>query len=207
MILNTKDIEGLEKAYKRNLINQLSGVKGANLIGTKDQEGKTNLAIFNSVVHLGANPACMGFIMRPLTVQRDTYQNLKAEGFYTINSVLVSDYKKAHHTAAKWEGSEFDACDFTPYYSENHAAPYVQSSPIKIGLKYVEEHNVFNGTVMIVGEIVEIIIDNSLLDDDGYFDFEKAKLLNVAGLDNYFNAKQIEKLDYPRPNENIISKL
>lgn len=206
MILNAKDLEGLDKSYRRNLINQLSGVKGANLIGTIDEHGKTNLALFNTVVHLGANPACMGFIMRPLTVKRDTYENIKANKTYTINAVNASLYKQAHHTAAKWETSEFEACDFTPHFSGNHKAPYVKSSPIKIGLQYVEEHEIaFNKTVLVVGKIVELIIDDKLLNEKGYFNFNEAELLSVAGLDNYFNSQQIELLDFPRPEEDVKS--
>ncbi len=206
MILNTKDIESLDKAYRRNLINQLSGVKGANLIATISKSGKENLALFNSVVHLGANPACMGFIMRPLTVTRHTYENIKETGVFTINSVSVGDYKKAHHTAAKWNSSEFEACGFEAYYSESHIAPYVENSIIKIGLEFEEEHEIkFNNTRLIVGRIKELIFDDKLIDEKGYLLFNEAELLSVAGLDNYFLNKQIEILDFPRPNKDVSS--
>ena len=40
-----KDIEGLEKIYRLNLINSCTGYKSANLLGSIDNEGNTNLAI------------------------------------------------------------------------------------------------------------------------------------------------------------------
>ena len=50
-------IKGLEKIYRLNLINSCTGYKSANLIGSIDKEGNTNLAIFSSITHLGSDPA------------------------------------------------------------------------------------------------------------------------------------------------------
>jgi hypothetical protein len=52
-IIQTADIEKMDRQYRTNLLNALSGYKGAHLVGTVDQEGHTNLALFNSVVHIG----------------------------------------------------------------------------------------------------------------------------------------------------------
>lgn len=65
MKLHKQEIEQLEKRYRLNLINSLSGVKSANLIGTQSLSGQPNVAIFSSVVHLGSHPAQLGFILRP----------------------------------------------------------------------------------------------------------------------------------------------
>ena len=72
-----KDIQEFEHLYKINLVNSLSGYKSANLIGTLSKEGKENLAVFSSVVHLGSSPPILGFILRPTTVPRDTYKNIR----------------------------------------------------------------------------------------------------------------------------------
>ena len=56
MIITKENILQFEKLYRTNLFNSLSGFKSANLIGTISKEGKTNLAIFSSVIHVGANP-------------------------------------------------------------------------------------------------------------------------------------------------------
>ena len=58
-------IKGLEKIYRLNLINSCTGYKSANLIGSIDKEGNTNLAIFSSITHLGSDPAMIGFVLRP----------------------------------------------------------------------------------------------------------------------------------------------
>ena len=78
MKLSKKEIEKSERKWRLNLINSVSGIKPANLIGTKSLDGIDNLAIFSSVVHLGSNPAQFGFVVRPISdVPRDTYVNIE----------------------------------------------------------------------------------------------------------------------------------
>ena len=96
-------ISNLEKIYRINLINSCSGFKSANLLGTISKEGITNVAIFSSVMHLGSDPPTLGFILRPKTVERDTYKNIKEIGFFTINHIWEDIIKDAHHTSAKYE--------------------------------------------------------------------------------------------------------
>ena len=62
------DIEDMEKIFRLNLINSVTGFKSANLIGTTSKEGITNLAVFSSITHLGSNPPFIGFVLRPTTV-------------------------------------------------------------------------------------------------------------------------------------------
>lgn len=72
MELNKEEILHYEKNYRANLINSVSGFKSANLIGTVSSKGNTNLAIFSSVIHVGANPPLIGLLMRPVSVPRHT---------------------------------------------------------------------------------------------------------------------------------------
>ena len=61
----------LDKRKFTAFFNALSGAKPGYLIGSG--EGKDeNLAIFNSITHIGANPPLLGFIQRPATVDRHT---------------------------------------------------------------------------------------------------------------------------------------
>ena len=60
-----QNILDLEKVKRLNIINSITGIKPANLIGSIDDNNEnTNLAIFSSVVHLGSHPALLGFIPR-----------------------------------------------------------------------------------------------------------------------------------------------
>ena len=65
MHLTKEDIFKIDRIKRLNLINSVSGIKSANLIGTQSSDGYSNLAVFSSVVHLGSNPAYLGFVLRP----------------------------------------------------------------------------------------------------------------------------------------------
>lgn len=202
MIISKENILGFEKLYRTNIFNSLSGFKSANLIGTISKEGKTNLAIFSSVIHVGANPPLMGFLMRPVSVERHTYTNIKETNHFTINHINREIFKQAHQTSARYEKniSEFDACGLTPEYSEIIKAPYVNESKIKIGCRFVEEHEIkFNGTIFIVGEIIELILPEEIISKDGYVDIEKAGTIAISGLDGYHETKRIVRLSYAKP--------
>lgn len=205
MELQKQEIEKLSKVYKLNLINSLTGIKPANLIGTKSTEGVNNLAIFSSVVHLGSNPPLIGFILRPYSdVRRDTYENIKKNGFYTINHVPDSLTKNAHYTSAKFEHneSEFDFCGFTPENLEDFDAPFVLESPIKIGLRFVEEVDIaINGTTMIIGEIEIIQVQDDLIDENGYLNLDTANVAGISGLNSYYSLKKIDSYPYARRKE------
>jgi flavin reductase (DIM6/NTAB) family NADH-FMN oxidoreductase RutF len=157
MILTDDDIRKLTKVRRLNLINSVTGIKPANLIGTVANDGRTNLAIFSSVVHLGSNPALVGFVMRPTSGEpRHTYENIKANGFYTINHVRESFVEKAHYTSAKFprEMSEFAVCRLTEEYVEGFKAPFVKESRVKFGLKFEQEIPIeLNGTIFMIGSV------------------------------------------------------
>ena len=202
MKITKEEILKFEKLYRAAFVNSLSGFKSANLIGTISVEGKTNLAIFNSLIHVGANPPLMGFLMRPVSVERHTYNNIKETGHFTINHINKEIFKQAHQTSARYEEdtSEFDACGLTPEYTETINAPYVKESKIKIGLSLVEDQEIkFNGTIFMVGEIIEIILPDDVTSKDGFVDIEKAGTIAISGLDSYHETKRISRLEYAKP--------
>jgi flavin reductase (DIM6/NTAB) family NADH-FMN oxidoreductase RutF len=202
MIITQENISEFEKPYRTNFINSLSGFKSANLIGTISKEGQTNLAIFSSVIHVGANPPVMGLLMRPVSVERHTYHNIKETGFFTINQIHKDIFKQAHQTSARYDKdvSEFDACGLTPEFTEIVKAPYVKESKIKIGLKFLEEHEInSNGTIFIVGEIVELVVPEEVIAKTGCVDIEKAETIVISGLDSYHETKRIARLPYAKP--------
>lgn len=202
MKLTLTDILNLNRDYRRNLINMISGARSVNLIGTVSKDGDTNLAVFNSITHLGANPPLLGMISRPTSVERHTYSNTVATGVFTINSAPSSMLDQVHQTSAKYESgvSEFDTCGFTPYYIGDFAAPFVKESPIQIGLSLQEDILLkSNNTRLLVGKVELLIIDESLLDDLGFLDVNSANLLSVCGLNTYFKPMFYKHLPYAKP--------
>ncbi len=196
------DLASWERRYRANLLNKISGFKSAHLIGTQNEEGQTNLAIFNSVMHIGANPFYLGFILRPHSVERHTYENIKASGFYTLNAITSAIHQQAHQTSAKYERSqsEFAEVGLTEEFLTNFPAPFVKESPIKMGLSFVEEHPIkVNDTLLVIGQVEQLILPNEIIDSDGDIDLAQLDIVSILGLDSYYKTKRIGKYPYARP--------
>jgi flavin reductase (DIM6/NTAB) family NADH-FMN oxidoreductase RutF len=199
-----EEIRDLDRIYRLNLINSISGIKPANLIGTASPEGINNVAIFSSVVHLGSHPPQLGMIMRPQSPDiKDTYRNIKESGFYTINHVTADFYKKAHYTSAKLsrEESEFDRMRLTPEIINGFAAPFVSESPVKMGMKLLEFMDLPNGCILAIGEVERLIVKDTALLENGQLDLSEYGNVGISGLNSYYELTTLDTLPYVRENE------
>ncbi|CAM3497147.1 flavin reductase family protein [Aequorivita lipolytica] len=201
MHYSKKDIENLDRVTRLKIINSVTGIKPANLIGSIDSVGRTNVAIFSSVVHLGSNPAILGFISRPHTEDAGhTYSNIMENEVYTINHIHPEFVKNAHYTSGKFdqEISEFDRCGLTEEYIKDFKAPFVKESNFKMGLRFKEKIDIpLNGTVLIIGEIEELIIPkNAFMDDD--IDLQISEAIGISGLNTYYSLTKMERYPYVR---------
>jgi flavin reductase (DIM6/NTAB) family NADH-FMN oxidoreductase RutF len=199
-----EEIESLEKIYRLNLINGISGYKPANLIGTVSEKGITNLAINSSVVHLGSKPAILGFIIRPATVPRHTLENIRKTGVYSINHVHLAFTDKAHYTSAKFDKdvSEFQKAGLTIEFLDDFKAPYVKESEIKIGVKLQEELKIkSNGTYLIVGEIQHIYLPEEIIGKNGILDLNLVEDVCISGLNTYHSVVSVAEYPYARPGD------
>jgi len=199
---NQKDINDMHHLYKINLINSCSGYKSANLIGTKSKNGISNVAIFSSVTHIGSSPALLGFFLRPTTVIRNSYENIKETGFFTINHVHEAILQDAHHTSAKYDKSlsEFDFTLLEEEYKGDYLVPFVKDAPVQIAMTYVEEYPInANDTILLIGEIKDLYIADDLLEADGFVNLSKGKVASINGLDGYSIPKLKTRLEYQRP--------
>ncbi|SIT25521.1 flavin reductase family protein [Chryseobacterium gambrini] len=197
-----QQIAETEERKRTALVNSLSGFKSLNLIGTVNKDGQANLAVFNSVMHIGANPPLMGFISRPDSVERHTLENIQQTGYYTINHVNKEIFEKAHQTSARYkrEQSEFDASGLTAEYKNNFSAPFVQESSIQIGLILKEIVSVkSNGTHLIVGEITDLYFPEEIWDETGILDIEKAGTVAGSSLDGYHTTQLLKRMKYAKP--------
>ena len=204
---SSESLDSLDKIYRINLVNSITGYKSANLIGTQSLNGIMNLAIFSSVIHLGSNPALIGFVLRPTTVPRHTYSNLKATGNFTLNAVTKDYIKDAHQTSAKYpeEISEFDITGLVPEYHNKCIAPFVKGSPVQMEMKFIEEYHIkSNNVIHIIAEIKNLYVKDEIIQDDGFLNLSKAKVAAINGLDAYAIAKNNTRFEYQRP-KNINS--
>jgi len=197
-----EDIMQWPSRYRGTLLNKVSGLKSANLIGTKSKEGSTNLAIFNSVVHIGANPPYLGFVLRPTTVERHTYENIRDTGVYTINQITTQIHQQAHQTSAKYKknSSEFKAVGLSELYHNDFYAPFVAESAIKIGLQFEEEHYVkCNDTRVVIGKVEYLMLPDHSIEDDGHLALDQWDSVAIGGLDSYYSIEKLGRYPYAKP--------
>ena len=203
MILNKEEIGQLEQRYRTAFINSLAGFRQAVLVGTRSADGFTNLAIFNSLIHLGASPALFGLISRPDTVKRHTLQNILDTKEYTLNYIQAAEYEKAHQTSARYDKgiSEFEKVGFTELYHSSCQAPFVDEAVVKIAMKFEESIPIpLNGTILIIGSVIQVEISASMVGPDGFVALSEAGILISQGLDAYFVSKAIGRLPYGTPS-------
>ena len=203
-LFTRSDMDQMDKIYRLNLINSVTGYKSANLLGTKSVTNQLNVAVFSSITHLGSNPPLVGFVLRPTTVPRDTYKNIKETGVFTVNHIHESIIEDAHHTSAKYptEISEFDQTDLEPEFKGDFDAPYVKNARISLGCKFQNEYEIKeNDTLLIVSEIVEIHIDEEVLEEDGWVRLDNAKTVAINGFDGYALPQLLERFSYARPKK------
>jgi flavin reductase (DIM6/NTAB) family NADH-FMN oxidoreductase RutF len=201
---NHKQILDLDKIYKINLINSCSGFKSANLLGSVSKEGIPNVAVFSSVTHLGSNPPTLGFILRPTTVPRDTYKNIKENESFTINHIYEDIIEDAHHTSAKYPEkiSEFNVTNLEEEYKGDFKAPFVKNAPVQMSMKFIEEIYIpSNEVVLIVSQIEELYVKDELLQKDGLINLSKGNVVTINGLDTYAIPKFKKQLSYQRPKK------
>jgi len=208
--ITSETIMSMEKQKRVHLINSLGGFKSVAMVGTSDANGNTNVAVFSSVFHIGANPPLLGLIFRPTPPERNTYNNIIETGFYTLNHINEAIYKKAHQTSARYDKgiSEFEVTGLNAVYKDDFFAPYVAESNIQLGIEFKEKIDItINNTTLIIGEIIQIYVPDDCMNADGFIDLEKANTITCSGLDSYHKTVQLDRLSYAKPNLEITSLL
>ncbi len=199
---NQQDFKNWERFYRANLLNSLSGFKATHLVATINKDGLPNLSIFHNVVHLGADPAMIGMVNRPLSAAPHTLANIEATGKWTMNSVHPDFLAKAHQCSAKYNAgiNEFDAVGLTAIYKNDFPVPVVGESAVQYGMQLVEIVPIkHNNTFFIIGSIEEIWIQEDLMQTDGFLNLALADTICSTGLDAYCTTEQVARYAYAKP--------
>ena len=197
------EIQTWDRFTRANFINSLSGFKSLSLIGTVNSNGFSNLAVFSNIVHLGADPALIGFVNRPLSAAPHTLTNIQETGFYTVNLVTESIYKQAHQTSAKYPDgvSEFESTGLTEQFRDGYSAPFVAESPVQYLLKLEQVIPIeLNDTFFVIGSLQEAYVPAEIKEEDGFLDLAKAGIITSLGTSGYYKTDKIDNLPYAKIN-------
>jgi len=201
------EIQGWTRIYRANFVNSLSGFKPVSLIATVNKTNQPNLAIFSNIVHLGADPALIGFINRPREAAPHTIRNIEDTGFYTINHILPSFVDKAHQTSAKYpEGvNEFDAVGLTAVSKDGFSVPYVAESHVQMALSLSEIIALSNGTFLVVGALEHAYVNEKAVAGDVFIELSKEESIVSLGLDAYYETSPLDRYSYAKPDQLLNS--
>ena len=203
MTLDDNAIAEMPSRQRAALINSLTGFKSANLVGTVDTRGNTNLAIMSSAVHLGSSPPLIAVVIRPGGEERHTLANILATGSFTLNHVTESMIDAAHQTAARYDRdvSAFEATGLTPQWTQDFGAPFVADASVQLGLKLREHQELaINGTHLVIGEIVLAHLPEPALMADGSLNLVHCGSVALTGLDTYHAAVPVKRMAYAKPD-------
>ncbi|MDG2048238.1 MAG: flavin reductase family protein [Halioglobus sp.] len=203
MQFQSSDIKAMDSRRRAAFINSVSGFKSANLVGTVNAKGQSNLAIMSSAVHLGSNPPLLALIIRPSSEEHQTLANILDSGCYSLNHVSASMVEQGHQTAAKYPEaiSEFDATGLSPAWHSDFGAPMVAEASIKLGLTLREHHELeINGTNLVIGEVVLADVPSGCVGEDGALDLVSADTVALTGLDTYCRAATFKRMAYAKPH-------
>ncbi len=202
MNLKTINIPSMEKRARAAFVNSLSGFKSANLIGTSDGDGATNLAIMSSLTHLGSHPPLFSLVIRPGGDERHTLRNILDTGVFSVNHVTVEMVEQAHQTAARYapEESEFDATGLCPVWLDNFGAPMVREANVRLGLELRQHMKLaINDTHLVIGEVVLACVPEQVCRVDSSLDLGAAGSVALSGLDTYHAGGKQKRMAYAKP--------
>ncbi len=200
------EIKNWDRFYRANFINSLQGFKPVSLVGTVNEQGIPNLAIFSNIVHIGADPSLIGFINRPTEAAPHTISNIQSGGAYTINHIQPSFVKAAHQTSAKYAGgqNEFEEVGLTAVFKGNCKAPFVAESAVQYALQLMEIVPIsFNKTFLVIGTITDVFLNDGLVNPDGFIALEKANTVSSLGIDAYYTVTSIARFEYAKPGKEV----
>jgi flavin reductase (DIM6/NTAB) family NADH-FMN oxidoreductase RutF len=199
---STQDFQSWDRFYRAKFINSLSGYKPAFLVGTVNESGQPNLAIFSNIIHLGADPAMIGMLNRPREAAPHTLSNIEKTGEYTLNMISKNMIDAAHQTSAKYAAdiSEFDATGLTPCWRDGCTAPFVEESPVQLQLDKIQIIPIeLNGTFFIIGTLKSVHMNPSIIQADGFLDLSMEEIICTQGIDGYLLPEKIKRMPYARP--------
>ena len=199
-----EEITGWDRFYRANFVNSLSGFKPVSLIASRNEAGQTNLAIFSNIVHIGADPAMVGFINRPREAAPHTIANIEATGKYTINHIRAEFAAQAHQTSAKYpEGaSEFEEVGLTADYKLGFEVPFVKESHVQYAMELFEIIPLkMNNTFLVVGKLQHAFVEKAALKEDGFLELSSAGSMVSLGLDAYYETIPHSRFAYAKPDQ------
>lgn len=143
------------------------------IIGSYDQEGKSNLMAVAWGGICCSKPPCVAISLREATY---TYHNIKSQKAFTVNITPENYIKEADYfgIASGKNINKFNQSGLTPVKSTLVNAPYIDEWPIILECQLIQTHPIGLHTLF-VGEILDVKADEQVVGEKKYPQMEKIK--------------------------------
>jgi len=146
------------------------------VVGTYTANGEPNAATIAWGGIASSGPASVSIAVRP---SRCTFEALQRTGAFTINLATV-EYAAAvdyFGITSGFDTHKFDTTGLTPVRGDFVDAPYIKEFPYNMechvtNVVNLGEHSLF------IGQVMDVKVDESILDDDGSPNWELARILS-----------------------------
>ena len=173
-------------------------------VTTVDRQGRVNLAPFSFFNAFGANPPVVVFspTLRRDGTKKDTLLNVEATGEFVLNAAVAPLAEAVNQTSAEVPPgrSEAELAGLALAPSERVAPPRVAASPAHLECRLVQVVPVGGGPLsanLVIGEVVLVHIDDSVLDASGHVD--PRKLGTIARLGGEYYCRTSDLFTMKRP--------
>lgn len=176
-------------------------------ISTYSAEGVANLAPYSFFNAMSVAPPFVAFGSGG---RKDTLSNIEASGCFAVNMVTEKLARQMVETSGDYDASvdEFEQVGLTRADCSNIAAPRVAESPVCIECRHhsstplVASDGTVSPTVIVIGEVVGIRIEDSII-RDGMVDAVEIGLVGRLGYQDY--AVMTDRVTLLRPSPEQVA--
>jgi flavin reductase (DIM6/NTAB) family NADH-FMN oxidoreductase RutF len=173
-------------------------------VTTLDAQGRVNLAPFSFFNAFGANPPIVVFspTLRRDGSKKDTLLNLEFLPEFVLNAAVEALAEPMNMTSQELPPgkSEADHAGLTLQPSVKVCPPRVAESPVHLECRVRQIMYVGNGPIaanLVIGEVLLMDIDDSVLDESGRVD--PRKLRTIARLGGSYYCRSTDLFEMERP--------
>ena len=173
-------------------------------VTTIDRERRVNLAPYSFFNLFGASPPVVVFspTVRRDGTRKDTLINIESTGEFVLNAAVEDLAEAVNLTSAELPPgqSEAELAGLTLIPSAKVAPPRVAESPTHLECRLRQVVPIGEGPMsanLVIGEVVAIHIDESVIGDDGRVDPRKLRTIARLGGDWYCRTSDLFALKRP----------
>jgi len=198
------DVKSLEPKEIYKLMTSIIVPRPIAWISTVSKDGVYNLAPFSYFAGISSDPPLLVVSIGSKSPgeKKDTWQNIEETGEFVINMVTEELINQMNITSLPFDKgvNEFEKAGLTPIPSSIVKPPRVKESPVNIECKKYQIIEI-GRMGLIIGEILKVHIRDDILNEKGYVDTKKLKIVGRLGGAEYCLITGENTFELKRPDK------